>query len=191
MCRVAAFAASAAAAGRNHALPPVDSSKFCVLVSNMSHPALSLQKPLIIFVLLLIHLSLVTRAMRLYPTYAPPAAAWPHQQKQQVTGNHRGLQQHRPIATEGVVATANLMKALASHYRQMDKQSLDPPHKDCVSHSHHSARSSSSAPSPSSHDTIVDCSSSPAPEDAEGSEIDPRYGVEKRLVPTGPNPLHN
>ncbi|KAI8024455.1 CLAVATA3/ESR (CLE)-related protein 13 [Camellia lanceoleosa] len=24
-----------------------------------------------------------------------------------------------------------------------------------------------------------------------GSEIDPRYGVEKRLVPTGPNPLHH
>ncbi|KAJ0683318.1 hypothetical protein HanPI659440_Chr16g0657011 [Helianthus annuus] len=24
-----------------------------------------------------------------------------------------------------------------------------------------------------------------------GSRIDPRYGVEKRLVPTGPNPLHN
>ncbi|OIW19711.1 hypothetical protein TanjilG_18521 [Lupinus angustifolius] len=23
------------------------------------------------------------------------------------------------------------------------------------------------------------------------SEIDPRYGVEKRLVPTGPNPLHH
>ncbi|XP_028762075.1 CLAVATA3/ESR (CLE)-related protein 10-like [Neltuma alba] len=23
------------------------------------------------------------------------------------------------------------------------------------------------------------------------SEIDPRYGVQKRLVPTGPNPLHN
>ena len=23
------------------------------------------------------------------------------------------------------------------------------------------------------------------------SEIDPRYGVEKRLVPSGPNPLHN
>ncbi|CAN0896465.1 CLAVATA3/ESR (CLE)-related protein 9 [Linum grandiflorum] len=22
-------------------------------------------------------------------------------------------------------------------------------------------------------------------------EIDPRYGVEKRLVPSGPNPLHN
>ncbi|KAL9998118.1 hypothetical protein Hdeb2414_s0004g00123561 [Helianthus debilis subsp. tardiflorus] len=26
---------------------------------------------------------------------------------------------------------------------------------------------------------------------AEGSEIDPRYGVEKRRVPTGPNPLHH
>ncbi|KAL4036114.1 hypothetical protein IC575_004838 [Cucumis melo] len=24
-----------------------------------------------------------------------------------------------------------------------------------------------------------------------GAEIDPRYGVEKRLVPTGPNPLHH
>ncbi|KAI3953766.1 hypothetical protein MKW98_017590 [Papaver atlanticum] len=24
-----------------------------------------------------------------------------------------------------------------------------------------------------------------------GDEIDPRYGVAKRLVPTGPNPLHN
>ncbi|KAF3437324.1 hypothetical protein FNV43_RR20077 [Rhamnella rubrinervis] len=24
-----------------------------------------------------------------------------------------------------------------------------------------------------------------------GSDIDPRYGVEKRLVPTGPNPLHH
>ncbi|KAG4136984.1 hypothetical protein ERO13_D07G042900v2 [Gossypium hirsutum] len=24
-----------------------------------------------------------------------------------------------------------------------------------------------------------------------GNDIDPRYGVEKRLVPTGPNPLHH
>ncbi|KDP20081.1 hypothetical protein JCGZ_05850 [Jatropha curcas] len=28
------------------------------------------------------------------------------------------------------------------------------------------------------------------PQPAE-TEIDPRYGVEKRLVPTGPNPLHH
>ncbi|GKU90400.1 hypothetical protein SLE2022_219290 [Rubroshorea leprosula] len=27
--------------------------------------------------------------------------------------------------------------------------------------------------------------------DPAGTEIDPRYGVEKRLVPTGPNPLHH
>ncbi|KAJ0989235.1 hypothetical protein J5N97_007591 [Dioscorea zingiberensis] len=25
----------------------------------------------------------------------------------------------------------------------------------------------------------------------DGNEIDPRFGVEKRLVPTGPNPLHH
>ncbi|CAN6445984.1 unnamed protein product [Victoria cruziana] len=30
-----------------------------------------------------------------------------------------------------------------------------------------------------------------AVKDPAGGEIDPRYGVEKRLVPTGPNPLHH
>ncbi|KAL8531615.1 hypothetical protein ACS0TY_008275 [Phlomoides rotata] len=29
------------------------------------------------------------------------------------------------------------------------------------------------------------------PEPPGGREIDPLYGVEKRLVPTGPNPLHH
>ncbi|KAI4313978.1 hypothetical protein L6164_026921 [Bauhinia variegata] len=29
------------------------------------------------------------------------------------------------------------------------------------------------------------------PPDPSENEIDPRYGVEKRRVPTGPNPLHN
>ncbi|KAF5752068.1 hypothetical protein HS088_TW02G01088 [Tripterygium wilfordii] len=31
----------------------------------------------------------------------------------------------------------------------------------------------------------------PPPPPYDGDEIDPRYGVEKRLVPSGPNPLHN
>lgn len=31
----------------------------------------------------------------------------------------------------------------------------------------------------------------PPPPSSSSSEIDPRYGVEKRLVPSGPNPLHN
>ncbi|XWS69649.1 hypothetical protein CRYUN_Cryun04dG0197200 [Craigia yunnanensis] len=31
----------------------------------------------------------------------------------------------------------------------------------------------------------------PPPPPPELNEIDPRYGVEKRLVPSGPNPLHN
>ncbi|KAF3969047.1 hypothetical protein ACB098_04G083600 [Castanea mollissima] len=30
-----------------------------------------------------------------------------------------------------------------------------------------------------------------APPESAGTEIDPRYGAEKRLVPTGPNPLHH
>ncbi|KAL8457582.1 hypothetical protein ACS0TY_035446 [Phlomoides rotata] len=33
--------------------------------------------------------------------------------------------------------------------------------------------------------------SPPPPVGEDGAEIDPRYGVEKRLVPSGPNPLHN
>ncbi|KAI8527536.1 hypothetical protein RHMOL_Rhmol12G0083000 [Rhododendron molle] len=32
---------------------------------------------------------------------------------------------------------------------------------------------------------------SPPPPPSPLDEIDPRYGVEKRLVPSGPNPLHN
>ncbi|XWS23117.1 hypothetical protein CRYUN_Cryun29cG0093800 [Craigia yunnanensis] len=31
----------------------------------------------------------------------------------------------------------------------------------------------------------------PPPPPSELNEIDPRYDVEKRLVPSGPNPLHN
>ncbi|KAF6993178.1 hypothetical protein CFC21_010104 [Triticum aestivum] len=31
----------------------------------------------------------------------------------------------------------------------------------------------------------------PSAAPGDGQEIDPRYGVEKRLVPTGPNPLHH
>nr|DAD31678.1 TPA_asm: hypothetical protein HUJ06_010529 [Nelumbo nucifera] len=43
-------------------------------------------------------------------------------------------------------------------------------------------------PSPSSSSSYVEVVQQPDPAD---SEIDPRYGVEKRLVPTGPNPLHH
>lgn len=35
------------------------------------------------------------------------------------------------------------------------------------------------------------CPPFPPPPPGVGNEIDPRYGVEKRLVPSGPNPLHN
>ncbi|KAM1497984.1 hypothetical protein ACFX15_020402 [Malus domestica] len=41
---------------------------------------------------------------------------------------------------------------------------------------------SSSSPSQPAHDDH---------QDQDGHQIDPRYGVEKRLVPSGPNPLHN
>ncbi|KAF8715819.1 hypothetical protein HU200_026771 [Digitaria exilis] len=41
------------------------------------------------------------------------------------------------------------------------------------------------------HHRPVPVSLPPPGHDGSGEEIDPRYGVAKRLVPTGPNPLHN
>ncbi|KAL8518560.1 hypothetical protein ACS0TY_009789 [Phlomoides rotata] len=35
------------------------------------------------------------------------------------------------------------------------------------------------------------CPPPPPPPADDADEIDPRYGVAKRLVPSGPNPLHN
>ncbi|URD79167.1 hypothetical protein MUK42_02512 [Musa troglodytarum] len=42
------------------------------------------------------------------------------------------------------------------------------------------------------HHRAASCQLQPPPQPPPGEEeVDPRYGVEKRLVPTGPNPLHN
>ncbi|KAL5726068.1 hypothetical protein ACHQM5_009139 [Ranunculus cassubicifolius] len=41
------------------------------------------------------------------------------------------------------------------------------------------------------HHSNRDTSNSVFQPEPDGSEIDPRYGVEKRLVPSGPNPLHH
>ncbi|XP_073129015.1 CLAVATA3/ESR (CLE)-related protein 10-like [Henckelia pumila] len=47
--------------------------------------------------------------------------------------------------------------------------------------------------SPSLHSLFIQRSRhhQPRPPPSGDDEIDPRYGVEKRLVPSGPNPLHN
>ncbi|ERN05435.1 hypothetical protein AMTR_s00007p00237640 [Amborella trichopoda] len=55
--------------------------------------------------------------------------------------------------------------------------------------SSYSTSSSSSSSSSSSRFNARNRKLRPQP--IEGGEIDPRYGVEKRLVPTGPNPLHH
>ncbi|CAL9042942.1 unnamed protein product [Musa banksii] len=45
--------------------------------------------------------------------------------------------------------------------------------------------------SSSAHRLPSRCIQSPPLPPAVGEEIDPRYGVEKWLVPAGPNPLHH
>ncbi|CAL9205009.1 unnamed protein product [Musa hybrid cultivar] len=68
----------------------------------------------------------------------------------------------------------------------------------CRRHCHHRAASSSSLlrglPSWCLRPRPGQLQPPPQPppgEEEEEEEVDPRYGVEKRLVPTGPNPLHN
>ncbi|CAL9125630.1 unnamed protein product, partial [Musa textilis] len=64
----------------------------------------------------------------------------------------------------------------------------------CRRHCHHRAASSSSLlrglPSWCLRPRPGQLQPPPQPPPGE-EEVDPRYGVEKRLVPTGPNPLHN
>ncbi|RRT58996.1 hypothetical protein BHE74_00027160 [Ensete ventricosum] len=60
----------------------------------------------------------------------------------------------------------------------------------CSHYRHQHEESSTSSP----HDMPSWCSQilqSLIPPPPPPDEVDPRYGVEKRLVPTGPNPLHN
>ncbi|CAL9081890.1 unnamed protein product [Musa textilis] len=61
-------------------------------------------------------------------------------------------------------------------------------HLPAASTSHHEA---SLAGSPHSQIAGSQPPPQPPPPPPLGEEIDPRYGVQKRLVPTGPNPLHN
>lgn len=51
---------------------------------------------------------------------------------------------------------------------------------------HRSQQHHQTNPSPEGHHTAPAASS-----DETSKEIDPRYGVDKRRVPTGPNPLHH
>ncbi|TQD77995.1 hypothetical protein C1H46_036447 [Malus baccata] len=52
----------------------------------------------------------------------------------------------------------------------------------------HQQRQRSSKTSPDDHHHMQALSKAPSDDP---TEIDPRYGVEKRRVPTGPNPLHH
>lgn len=62
------------------------------------------------------------------------------------------------------------------------KSNRHHPHHHHHHHAHHLKHSSQAG--------LVVVRASPSPVD-DGNEIDPRYGIEKRLVPTGPNPLHH
>uniref|UniRef100_A0A2N9J7P0 CLAVATA3/ESR-like protein n=1 Tax=Fagus sylvatica TaxID=28930 RepID=A0A2N9J7P0_FAGSY len=71
---------------------------------------------------------------------------------------------HHPLITRKVLASKFDFTPFVKHHQQRQQQQQD-----------HSKRSQNMHVQP---------------EPAE-SEIDPRYGVEKRRVPTGPNPLHH
>ncbi|XP_020593073.1 inactive protein FON2 SPARE1-like [Phalaenopsis equestris] len=67
-------------------------------------------------------------------------------------------------------------------------------HSKDSSHHHHHHHSHPSSYHGHSTTTLVAAAHEPNPtlaRDDTGNEIDPRYGVEKRFVPSGPNPLHH
>ncbi|KAH7682499.1 hypothetical protein IHE45_05G125400 [Dioscorea alata] len=80
----------------------------------------------------------------------------------------------RPLVTttSTTILTVNIgRKMLASHSRRHSHHHHHHHHH----HVHHQLQHQQLQP----------------PIEDDGNEIDPRYGVEKRLVPSGPNPLHH
>ncbi|XWS34168.1 hypothetical protein CRYUN_Cryun21dG0017200 [Craigia yunnanensis] len=74
---------------------------------------------------------------------------------------------------------------------QLHRQQLDSKFRSCDSFSGAQQRSLCFQLQSIHKFQPFSSSSPPSPPPAELNEIDPRYGVEKRLVPSGPNPLHN
>ncbi|KAH7444602.1 hypothetical protein KP509_02G084800 [Ceratopteris richardii] len=168
----------------------------------------SRKRPLLalLFVIELFRLyQLSAQAGRIYPAYASPAGEFFHREpleQQQESGG--GVLHRSTRASTSAAAIAAFVAAIAlrrAEYMDADHQQLQRQywqsvrrHLSNVGHVPMRCHGSSSSPSYfswSSSSEDMDCSESLAPREAEGSEIDPRYGVEKRLVPTGPNPLHN
>ncbi|PON87033.1 CLAVATA3/ESR (CLE)-related protein [Trema orientale] len=79
-----------------------------------------------------------------------------------------------PLITRKVLASSFDFTPFLNHQHQIQQEEEEQRHKK-------RRRSSPNMPEPS-HDRAAG---------DEESEIDPRYGVEKRRVPTGPNPLHH
>lgn len=145
--------------------------------------ASGLQRPLFLILLLLIdvvQLSFFAKAMRPYPTFTPPQS-WT-----QFSQQHSHYWPAAAALSSSSHQPRDISASSLSH-PQDNSRKLDSANNHEV-FSHQSLNCGGAASSSSSR---TDCARSPAPEEAAGSEIDPRYGVEKRLVPTGPNPLHN
>jgi hypothetical protein len=79
-------------------------------------------------------------------------------------------------STAPVAVPRKMLLAVTSGFDAASQTNHHHHHQAHHHHHHHAGRWNRRGTPPSS----------PA-----GQEVDPRYGVEKRLVPTGPNPLHH
>ncbi|KAL4612591.1 hypothetical protein ACB092_08G210900 [Castanea dentata] len=89
--------------------------------------------------------------------------------KQITTITYSTVLSNHPLITRKVLASRFDFTPFVKHHQQLQQQQQQQQQQD------HMKRSQNMHVKP----------------DPDGSEIDPRYGVEKRRVPTGPNPLHH
>ncbi|KAL9423441.1 hypothetical protein AB3S75_035515 [Citrus x aurantiifolia] len=86
---------------------------------------------------------------------------------------------------QSITTTSNTIHFSLSKYPLINRKVLASKFDFTPFQKHHEKSSPSQELQPKDHHQ-------PGPAADHGSaEIDPRYGVEKRLVPTGPNPLHH
>jgi hypothetical protein len=101
---------------------------------------------------------------------------------------HRAARHHRGAST---YASSSAHRHYVAQLDYRRHGSFADPARSSNSLLHADPTTTTTAQFRSSVSSFDTNTTSVATSSSSNSNIDPRYGVDKRLVPTGPNPLHN